>query len=80
MSQGFGLAGGLQEVCVGRAVHAERDLDEVPLLPNVRSYPGEGGLARETQRNWDSYGEALGEVIQRQRDILCDPQSSVACG
>jgi len=29
-----------------------------------------------TQRNFDSYKDSLGEITQRQRQIICDPQTS----
>ncbi len=73
---GFGLAGHLQEVCAGSQLHAEIDFDSLPLLPNVHEYLDMGCSPGGTQRNFDSYGQFLGEMTQRQREILCDPQTS----
>ena len=73
---GFGLAGHLQEVCQGSNLNAEIHFDRIPLLPNVNEYLDLGCSPGGTQRNFDSYKESLGEMTQRQREILCDPQTS----
>jgi len=73
---GFGLAGHLQEVCAGSHLCAEINFDSVPLLPNVHEYLDMGCSPGGTQRNFDSHGKSLGEMTQRQREILCDPQTS----
>jgi selenide,water dikinase len=73
---GFGLAGHLQEVCAGSKLHAEIHFDSLPLLPNVHEYLDQGCSPGGTQRNFDSYGKSLGEMTQRQREVLCDPQTS----
>ena len=73
---GFGLAGHLGEVCEGSRLKAVLQFDKLPLLPHVHRYldldcsPGGAG------RNFDSYGHKLGKLSRRQRDILCDPQTS----
>jgi len=73
---GFGLAGHLQEVCQGSDLNAEVYFDKIPLLPNVHEYLDLGCSPGGTQRNFDSYKEFLGEMSQRQKEILCDPQTS----
>lgn len=73
---GFGLAGHLQEVCQGSGLNAEVYFDKIPLLPNVHEYLDLGCSPGGTQRNFDSYKEFLGEMSQRQKEILCDPQTS----
>ncbi len=73
---GFGLAGHLQEVCAGSQLHAQIDFDKLPLLPNVHDYLDMGCSPGGMQRNFDSYGKSLGKMTQRQREILCDPQTS----
>jgi len=73
---GFGLAGHLQEVCEGSGHHAEIYFDRIPLLPNVHGYLDLECKPGGTQRNFDSYGHSLGDMTQRQLEILCDPQTS----
>lgn len=73
---GFGLAGHLQEVCQGSGLNAVVHFDKVPLLPNVHEYLDLECSPGGAQRNFDSYKEFLGEMTQRQREILCDPQTS----
>lgn len=73
---GFGLAGHLQEVCQGSGLHAMIHFDKIPLLPNVHEYLDLKCSPGGTQRNFDSYQTSLGEMTQRQREILCDPQTS----
>ena len=73
---GFGLAGHLQEVCQGSGLHAAVHFDKIPLLPNVHEYLDLKCSPGGTQRNFESYQASLGEMTQRQREILCDPQTS----
>jgi len=73
---GFGLAGHLQEVCDGSGHHAEIHFDKIRLLPGVHEYLDLKCSPGGTQRNFDSYRHALGDMTQRQREILCDPQTS----
>jgi len=73
---GFGLAGHLQEVSQGSKLNAVIHFDKIPLLPNINEYLDLGCSPGGTQRNFDSYKKYLGEMTQRQREILCDPQTS----
>ena len=73
---GFGLAGHLLEMCEGSGLCALLDLDAVPLLPAVDEYLAAGCTPGGTQRNFASYGHKLAPVSDRQRQLLCDPQTS----
>jgi selenide,water dikinase len=73
---GFGLAGHLREVCEGSKLNAMIDFDKIPLLTHVNEYLDMGCSPGGAGRNFDSFGHVLGETTQRQREILCDPQTS----
>jgi selenide,water dikinase len=73
---GFGLLGHLIELCEGSAVAAEIDMTNVPILPNVEYYLELGCIPGGTGRNWESYGHKVGDVDERTRHILADPQTS----
>ena len=73
---GFGLAGHLLEMCEGSGLGALLDLDAVPLLPAVDEYLAAGCVPGGTQRNFASYGHKLAPLSDRQRQLLCDPQTS----
>ncbi|MCB0639368.1 MAG: selenide, water dikinase SelD [Lewinella sp.] len=75
---GFGLLGHLTEMCAASEVAAEIEFDKVPLLDQdvIHYYLDEKCIPGGTNRNWDSYGHRIGELSERQRHILCDPQTS----
>jgi selenide,water dikinase len=73
---GFGLMGHLVEICEGSSVSAVIEYDAVPKLPEVENYLELGCSPGGAQRNFDSYGHKLGPMSERQRKILCDPQTS----
>jgi len=73
---GFGLAGHLREVCEGSGLNAILDFDKIPLLSHVNEYLDMGCTPGGAGRNFESFGHVLGETTQRQREILCDPQTS----
>lgn len=73
---GFGLAGHLREMCEGSNLQARINFDAVPLLPHIHEYLDMGCSPGGAGRNFDSYGYVLGEMSERQRAILCDPQTS----
>ncbi|MGV6818152.1 MAG: selenide, water dikinase SelD [Thiotrichales bacterium] len=73
---GFGLAGHLCEVCEGSGLQAVLDFGAIPLLPHVHEYLDKGCAPGGTARNFASYGHKLGELCARQKEILCDPQTS----
>ena len=73
---GFGLAGHLREVCEGSSLNAVLDFDKIPLLSHVNEYLDMGCSPGGASRNFESFGHVLGDMTQRQREILCDPQTS----
>lgn len=73
---GFGLAGHLREIAEGSSLQARLDFDAIPLLPQVLDYLEKGCSPGGAQRNYDSYGYALGDSSELERQLLCDPQTS----
>ena len=73
---GFGLLGHLTEICQGSQLSAEIHFDQIPLIPSISYYLDNNAIPGGTHRNWDSYGEHIGPLSDRQRYILCDPQTS----
>jgi selenide, water dikinase len=73
---GFGLLGHLGEMCRASQVAARIDLDRVPLISDLDVYLDQGAYPGGTERNWASYGMEIGELDDRTRRILCDPQTS----
>lgn len=75
---GFGLAGHLIEMCEGSNVHANIELNRVPLIDTVAidGYLKHDSVPGGTHRNFDSYGSKLQSVSARQKAIICDPQTS----
>ncbi|ART79388.1 selenide, water dikinase SelD [Oceanisphaera avium] len=73
---GFGLMGHLSEVCEGANLSATLYMDNIPLLPELDYYLAAGAVPGGTQRNFAAYGHKLAPLSPRQRDILCDPQTS----
>ncbi len=73
---GFGLLGHLVEICEGSGIGATVWFDEVPLLPNVEKYRALGCVPGGMRKNFKSYGEKIGPMSERQREILCDAQTS----
>ncbi len=78
---GFGLLGHLSEICEASKISAVIDFKSVPLLPNVDKYLSMGCIPGGTHRNFKSYGDLISPMSEKQRDILCDAQTSGAmCG
>jgi selenide,water dikinase len=73
---GFGLLGHLCEICEGSGVAATIDYAAVPRFPDVEEYLDMGCSPGGARRNFDSYGSKISHLDQRQRAILCDPQTS----
>lgn len=75
---GFGLLGHLSEMCEASDASALLYWDHIPLLQTdiIHHYLDEGCIPGGTLRNWDSYGHKIGALSERQRHILCDPQTS----
>ena len=73
---GFGLMGHLLEVCEGSQVSATINYSKVPVFKEIHEYLDKKCIPGGTSRNWDSYGDKLHIEDERQRQILCDPQTS----
>jgi selenide,water dikinase len=73
---GFGLMGHLLEVCEGSNVSASIDYSKVPVFNEIHDYIDKKCVPGGTLRNWDSYGHKLTIENEKQRYILCDPQTS----
>lgn len=73
---GFGLLGHLLEMCMGSDLSAEVYRESVPLLPDVDRYLQLGCAPGGSGRNYNSYRTQLGELNQRDVQILLDPQTS----
>jgi selenide,water dikinase len=73
---GFGLVGHLLEVCEGSNVSAIVNYSKVPVFKEIHDYIDKKCVPGGTLRNWDSYGHKLTIENEKQRYILCDPQTS----
>ena len=73
---GFGLLGHLTEMCEGSALSAVIDYHKVPVFEPIREYIEQQCIPGGTIRNWDSYGDKIGNITEEQKLILCDPQTS----
>ncbi|KQS30734.1 selenide, water dikinase SelD [Dyadobacter sp. Leaf189] len=73
---GFGLLGHLSEMCEGSGLTAEIEFDKVPVIGSLPYYLEQNCFPGGTQRNWNSYGHKIGELTEKQRYILADPQTS----
>lgn len=73
---GFGLLGHLLEICEGSNVNARLYEDKIPLLEKVDHYLSLNSIPGGTERNFQSYGHKAAPLTDRQKTILCDPQTS----
>ena len=73
---GFGLLGHLGEMCAASQVRAEIEFAAVPLIADLGYYLDQDLSPGGAHRNWESYGEHVEVADDRQRLILCDPQTS----
>jgi len=73
---GFGLLGHLAEMCEGSGLQAVIEFDKVPKIDVLDEYLEQNCVPGGTNRNWASYGHKIGELNDRQRNILADPQTS----
>jgi selenide,water dikinase len=73
---GFGLAGHLSEICRGANLAASINSNALPLLNNVDYYISEGCIPGGTGRNHQAFKDALSNLSDRQKAIICDPQTS----
>ncbi|MBV7387564.1 selenide, water dikinase SelD [Pasteurellaceae bacterium TAE3-ERU1] len=73
---GFGLLGHLSEICQGSNVQAKVRFENIPQLSDLDYYLEKGCIPGGSKRNFDSYGHLIGPMSDKQRTILCDPQTS----
>ncbi len=73
---GFGLMGHLKEMCEGSNTGAVIRMNDLPLLPGVEKLIDEGWIPGGTGRNFQSYGQAISDISEKEKAILCDPQTS----
>lgn len=73
---GFGLLGHLAEMCEGSGLQAEIEFEKIPRLKEIDEYLDQKSIPGGTNRNWASYGHKIGEITERQKHILADPQTS----
>ncbi len=73
---GFGLAGHLIEMCLGAGLNSQIQVSALPLLPKAEQYLEMGCIPGGTHRNFDSYSEHLPTLSDKQKAIICDPQTS----
>jgi selenide,water dikinase len=73
---GFGLLGHLREMCDGSRVCATIHFNKVKLITNLDDYLQQGSVPGGTNRNWESYGSFINLADEKQKFILCDPQTS----
>lgn len=73
---GFGLLGHLLEICEASHISANIWFDKVPLLPHVEKYRKLGCIPGGARKNFMSYGAKISQMSERQREILCDAQTS----
>jgi selenide,water dikinase len=73
---GFALLGHLLEMCQGSDVAAVIDFEQVPCIDFVHDYIEQGCVPGGCDRNYTSYGEHVGPLSDKQKTLLCDPQTS----
>ncbi len=74
---GFGLLGHLIEMADGSGLSAAIEFNNVPLIiGDLKNYINQQCMPGGTTRNWDSYGDKVGNISDYQKAILVDPQTS----
>ncbi|MDH3338557.1 MAG: selenide, water dikinase SelD, partial [Gammaproteobacteria bacterium] len=73
---GYGLLGHLSEMCQGSGLRARIHFDQISLLEGTEEYRQQGCIPGGTERNFESYGAAIGTMTEAEKQILCDPQTS----
>ncbi|GAB4037322.1 selenide, water dikinase SelD [Spirosoma gilvum] len=73
---GFGLLGHLTEMAEGSGLSAVIDFEAVPKLTMLDDYLAQKSIPGGTIRNLDSYGHKLADLMDTQRYVLADPQTS----
>jgi selenide,water dikinase len=73
---GFGLLGHLAEMAEGSGLSAVIEFNKVPVIPSLQYYLDQKCFPGGTTRNWNSYGQKVGELTDEKKYILADPQTS----
>ncbi len=74
---GFGLLGHLVEMAEGSGLSAVIDFNNFPLIiDDIKNYVDQKSVPGGTNRNWESYGDKIGDINEYQKAILADPQTS----
>lgn len=73
---GFGLLGHLVEMAEGSGLTAKLNYSAIPHLKSTDYYLDQGCAPGGTERNFDSYGHRIAPLTTRQKQLLCDPQTS----
>ena len=73
---GFGLMGHLIEMCEGSGLSAEIYTSKLPVIEHLDVYLQQNCIPGGTIRNFKSYGHKISPMNERQKAILCDPQTS----
>ncbi|MEP6951668.1 MAG: selenide, water dikinase SelD [Ginsengibacter sp.] len=74
---GFGLLGHLVEMAEGSGLSADINFHNVPLIiDDLNNYIDQKCVPGGTVRNWESYGDKIGDINEYQKAILADPQTS----
>ena len=73
---GFALLGHLVEIAEGSNLSAVVDFNNVPMIEDIEFYIHQKSIPGGTGRNWDSYGEKIGNITEFQKALLADPQTS----
>ena len=74
---GFGFLGHLIEMAEGSGVSAIIDINKIPLITDsIEDYIAQKSIPGGTQRNWNSYGNKVSLINEKEISILADPQTS----
>jgi selenide,water dikinase len=73
---GFGLLGHCIEMAEGSSLEAIIEYSKVPLIPGAEYYAEREAVPGGTYRNFTSYGHKVSSITEKQKLILCDPQTS----
>lgn len=74
---GFGLGGHLLELCQGAGLNATVQMDQVPVIPEARTYLQQGCYPDGSFRNWKSLSAHISGASDMERMmLLSDPQTS----
>ena len=67
---GFGLLGHLVEMAEGSGLSAVIDFENVPLIiDDLKNYVDQKCVPGGTNRNWDSYGDKIGDINDYQKQF-----------